>query len=95
MADKRITIELLDLVTGKRVVNSAFDADFWAKGGGSCDCYRLHVFNLEPSDVDPNWGDYDDHFICLGFHRFLVIAAIPDCGYPLHDFNKGYLVHTL
>lgn len=73
---------ILDTITGLSKEVDGPRAWEWAENNWSCDCNR---------DL---WGVLPDTGVCLGSHRFIVVAADltaeEDAGYTIADLNSDY-----
>ena len=88
----RLTI--LDTQTGNRkIIESLFNAAWWAEGNGACDCNRAVEMGLTDEMDAAQRQAYPElmpwQSLCYGWERFLIIETDSQ-EYDLDTFNAGY-----
>ena len=81
--DVKLTVVVLDTVTGERATDATHSTWDWTEGNWSCDCNRRGLFDVEERED------------CVS-ERFLVVSAEPILdGWTLGEFNEDYPVELL
>lgn len=95
-------VTLLDTKTGEvSTPDDQFRSWVWTDGNWSCDCNRVMYFDDENGTIEHEMMDELglEGGICLGCHRFLVIAAERNMDHDytttLKELNDGYPMELL